>query len=124
MSRPNDWRTRYTANDSDEDGGESDGESLPDVDLTAGKRGKDAALAILNALAKPAGNALHQLLAMPRPPRNAQSKAQSAMFVLAKLLDADADVSDQQAPRLVAVDIKEASRVLLERRAAAEKAGK
>jgi hypothetical protein len=64
------------------------------------------------------------LLAMDKPPRNIQSKAQSAMFVLSKLLDGG-DVASEQAPvKLVAVDIKEASRVLLERRAAAEKAGK
>jgi len=102
-----------------QDGGEDEDVTLPEVDLTSGKKGKSAAEAILDALAMPAGSAMHAVLKLKRLPRNIGAKADMAKFVMSQLLARDgvAVAEDERGAKVYLVDPKQAAAVLQRRMA-------
>jgi hypothetical protein len=89
------------------EGVEPDDVEIPDIDLTDGKTGRAAAEAIIDALARPAGAAMYATLKLKRLPRNIQSKADMARFVISKLLDRDASelaATAQEQAKIYVVD--------------------
>jgi hypothetical protein len=93
--------------------------AIPDVDLTQGKGGKAAAEAILDALARPAGSAMHAVLTRAVLPRNIGAKADMAKYVLSELLKRDADAladgAKEQNAKVYLVDPRKAAEVLRKR---------
>ena len=108
------------------DSEDPDDVTLPEVDLTSGKRGRAAAEAILDALAMPAGSAMHAVLKLKRLPRNIGAKADMAKYVMSQLLERDglAVAETEGGGKIYLVDPKRAAEVLAARRAAADNGGK
>ena len=98
---------------------DDDDVTLPEVDLTSGKRGKSAAESILDSLALPAGSAMHAVLTLKRLPRNIGAKADMAKYVLSRLLERDgvAVSENGQEAKVYIVDPKKAAEVLQQRMA-------
>jgi hypothetical protein len=110
---------RAEAAERDGESGDPDDVTLPEIDLTSGKKGKSAAEAILDALAMPAGSAMHAVLKLKRLPRNIGAKADMAKFVMSQLLARDgvAVAEDERGAKVYLVDPKQAAAVLQRRMA-------